>query len=135
MSEFNVIIELPVRKVDASSAEQLLEQFAEYHPAIAVSPLGWAEATITVTAENLRQVIATALAVAGDVVSVQAMTTAEFDRRPVTAFEAMAELVSVTEYAQRAGTSRQAVLQRLESGTLAGRKVGTTWVLPSASEG
>lgn len=131
MSEFNIITELPIRKLDADTIDQLHDRFEDYHPALAVSPLGWVEVTTTVTAETLRQAISTALAVAGDVVSIHAMTTAEFDRRPVTAFERVPELLSVTEYASRAGTSRQAVLQRLEAGTLAGRKVGNGWVLPA----
>lgn len=132
MSEYNVTVELPIRKLDGTSAEQLLEQFEDFHPAVSTSPLGWAEVTITVVAESMRQAIATALAVAGDVVSVTAMTTAEFDRRPVAA-ERMPELESVSERAQRLGITRQAVLQQLESGKLAGRKVGTTWVLAAAT--
>jgi excisionase family DNA binding protein len=41
----------------------------------------------------------------------------------------MPELVSVTEAAERLGVSRQAVLQRLASGSLPGTKVGTTWAV------
>lgn len=131
MSEYNVILELPIRKLDADKADELIESFQDFHPAISTSPLGWAEVIITVQAESLRQAIATGLGLAGDVVSVTAMTTVEFDRRPAEV-EHVPDLLSVSEMADQLGVSRQAVLQRIEAGTLPAVRIGKTWALPAA---
>ena len=55
------------------------------------------------------------------------MGTDEFDRR--VGLASIPDLVSVTEAAALAGVSRQAILQRLEAGTLAGLKIGATWAV------
>lgn len=130
MTEYNVTAELPIRNV-AEHADDLLERLAAFHPAISTSPLGWAEAIITVHAESVVQAVAVAVPVLGEVVSLTVMTTEEFDRRPVAA-ERLPELLSVTEVAERLGVSRQAVLQRLDSGSLPGVKVGSTWVVSTS---
>ena len=43
------------------------------------------------------------------------------------------ELLSVSEVAQRRGVSRQAVLQRIESGKLPARRVGSIWAIPAVA--
>ena len=133
MTQFNISIELPIRKFDDDTLDNLMDQFEEYHPAIAASPLGWAEAIITVEAETLRQALVTALAVAGgQVVSITGMTTEEFDRRPADV-ERIPELLSVGQAASALGISAQAVRQKLAAGALAGTKVDGTWWLPAAA--
>jgi excisionase family DNA binding protein len=112
--------------------EQLLDALADYHPATARSPFGRVEVIITVPAVSLRQATLTALSVAGDahtapVVAFEVMSTAEFDER--LGLTRLPELVSVTEAAAKLGVTRQAVLQRLESGSLPGQKVGNNWVV------
>lgn len=42
-------------------------------------------------------------------------------------------MVSVTEAAERLDVTRQAILNRLETGSLAGQRVGKTWVLPAVN--
>jgi hypothetical protein len=42
-------------------------------------------------------------------------------------------LLSVTETAFALGVTRDEVLRRIENGTLLGRKVGSTWVVPECS--
>ncbi|WP_019136139.1 helix-turn-helix domain-containing protein [Cellulomonas massiliensis] len=129
-TDYNVTLELDTRDgVD----EQLLDALPGYAPATGRSPFGNVELILTVPARDLATAVQTATAVlaaspaAVDVLAVAATTTAEFDRRVGTA--PMPALVSVTEAAAIAGVSRQAILQRLESGSLAGEKIGTTWVV------
>lgn len=114
--------------------EQLLEQLAPYHPATSRSLGGWVEVTFTLPAETLRQATATALAVAdaaldAEVLTLEVLPTAEFDAR--LGLAPLPELLSVTEAAEKLGVSRTAVLKRLESGSLSGQKIGSTWVVPA----
>lgn len=132
MTEYNIIAELPIRNHTPEQASDLVDRLIDFHPAIATSPVGWCEATITVHAETIGQAVTVAAALLGQVVSIKAMTTEEFDRRPV-ADDRMPELVGVTEAAEQLGTSRQAVLQRLESGSLVGTKVGKGWAILASS--
>lgn len=127
--EYNARIEYQTREdID----DRLLDALADYHPATGRAPRGWVEAIITLPAENLRQAATTALAVAeaahvAPLLAVEVLPTAEFDARH--GLTPLPDLVSVTEAALLLGVSRQAVLQRLERGTLAGSKVGDTWVV------
>jgi len=128
MTEFNATLELAKRNPTDDDVDTLMDAFADFHPTIGTSPLGWVEVTITVQAESLRQAIATALALAGDVVSITAMTTAEFDRRPTEILN-VPDMSSVSEVAERLGISRTAVQERIDRGTLPARKVGSGWVV------
>lgn len=129
---YNLIAELPVRELDADHVDQLLDDLSDFHPAIARSPLGWLEVTLTVPAETPRQAVATGLAVLGrEPVSLTVMRTEEFDRRPV-GVERVPDLLSVTEVAERLGVNRQAVLQQIDAGRLHAVRVGATWALPAA---
>lgn len=134
MTEYNAHIEWDVRAVDD---DQLVDALIDYHPAVSRGERGHVAATITLPAETLRQAATSALAIA-DAVAAQALDaapvlaleilpTAEYDRRH--GLEPMPELMSVTEAAEVLDVSRQAVLQRLESGSLPGTKVGKTWVV------
>jgi excisionase family DNA binding protein len=127
---FNVVAETDA---PAAGAEQLLDVLADYSPAVGRSPFARTEVTITLPATGLRQAVATAVRVLEDAVaphrllSLEVLTTADFDRRagltPVPA------LLSVTEAAQELGVSRQAVLQRIESGRLPATRVGSAWAI------
>lgn len=129
MESYNATAEL-ADKATADLCEQLLDDFAAYHPAAGRSAHGRAELIITVPAENLDQATRTALAlVAGrPVVRLEVMATVEFDR--IHGLPVLPELVSVTEAAELLGITRQAVLQRIDAGTLAASKVGTTYAIP-----
>lgn len=129
MTDYNARIEFKTREdVD----DRLLDALVDYHAVTSRSERGWVEAIITLPAENLRQATTTALAIAETVnvaplLAIEVLPTDEFDARYGLA--RMPELVSVTEAALLLGVSRQAVLQRLERGTLSGSKVGDTWVV------
>ena len=127
--EYNARIEYETRE---DITDDLMAALIDHHPAITRSGRGWIEAHITLPAETLRQAVTTALAIADSasnvaVLAIEVLPTAEFDAR--VDLEAMPELVSVTDAAELLGVSRSAVLQRLESGSLPGTKVGKTWVL------
>lgn len=118
--------------------DHLMDTLAPYHVAVGGGSRGTYDITITAPAENLRQATRTMLTVAEDATgqpaaSIEVLTTAAWDRR--NGFIPVPELVSVTDAAAKLGVSRQAVLQRLESGSLAGQKVGKTWVIPSGNLG
>jgi len=134
MTEYNARIEWATRDGDD---DDLVDELVDYHPAISRSERGWVAADLTLPAETLRQAATTALAIAdaasaavldgAAVLALEVLPTAEFDQR--NGLVPVPELVSVTEAAERLGVSRQAVLQRLESGSLPGTKVGKTWVV------
>ena len=134
MTEYNARIEWATRTGDD---DDLVDALVDYHPAVSRSERGWVEAHVTLPAETLRQAATSALAIAeaasaaaldgAGVLVLEVLPTAEFDER--NGLVPMPKLVSVTEAAERLGVSRQAVLQRLESGSLAGTKVGKTWVV------
>ena len=128
MTEYNITLELPRQKPSLDDVDELMDTFGEFHANIGTSRLGWTEVTITVPAESLRQALTIALALAGDVVSVEGMTSAEFDKRPVSV-DRMPGVLSVTEAAQRLGVSRQAIQQRIDAHTLPGFQVGKTWAV------
>lgn len=131
-TDFNVTIEYATRE---AIDEQLLNAFAPYHPATGRSAAGNVEVIITIPGTDVVQLLQTSAAIVAQqqhapVVSVEVIRTADFDRR--VGSQTLPELVSVTEAAELAGVSRQAILQRLESGTLSGSKVGNTWVVQRA---
>lgn len=123
--------------LDAGNAGHLLDVLADYHPAVGRSPFARTEVTITVPAESLRQAVTTALALitvaAGphDVVSLEVLTAADFDRR--LGLAPIPELLSVAETAAELGVSRQAVQQRIDSGSLPATRIGSTWAIPRAA--
>lgn len=117
--------------------DALIDALQGYHPSLSDGPRrGQVGAIISLPAENLRQAISTALAVVeaavgGPVTAIEVMTSEDFDRRH--GFAPLPELVSITEAAKQLGVSRQAVHQRVESGSLPGQKVGTTWVIQASA--
>jgi excisionase family DNA binding protein len=127
---FNAVAECDA---PAAAAEQLLEALADYSPAVGRSPFARTEVTVSLPATSLRQAVATALRVLGDAVephqllSLEVLTTADFDRR--SGLIPVPDLVSVTEAAKALGVSRQAVLQRIESGSLPATRVGRGWAI------
>jgi excisionase family DNA binding protein len=132
MIEHNITIELNQRNPTLDDIDVLMDAFGDFHPTIGTSAYGWVEVDVTVPGENLRQAIAIGLALAGDVRSITGMTTAEYDRRP-TQVERMPQLLSAPDVAERLGISRQAVLTRIERGTLPATKVGREWVIPDTA--
>lgn len=131
MTEYNARFEYRTREpVD----DHLIHALIDYHPATGRSPRGWAEVTISLPAETLRQATVTALALAEaalavEVLVIEVLPSAEHDAR--LGLAPLPELLSVTETAARLGVSRTAVLKRLESGSLTGQKIGSTWVVPA----
>ena len=128
-TDYNARVELDTR---ADIDTLILDALAPYHPATSRSPQGRVEVTITVPAADFAQAAQTTVAVFAraldaPILAIEIMPTDEFDRR--IGLAPIPDLVSVTEAAALAGVTRQAILQRLESGSLAGRKVGTTWAV------
>lgn len=134
MTEYNATITYDTR--DQARGDALLDALAEFHPALAPDPLGYVQAIITVQAETLAQATAVALAVGGaaldaPLLGLDVTTTARFDALPDAGD--VAGLLSVAEAASMLCVSPQAVRERLERGTLPGRRVGSTWVLPGSA--
>lgn len=136
-------IELDVR-LTPRNAERLAQDWmpalADYHAVLGAGPTGQVVIVISLPAEGLRQAASTALAVIQDVtgrtaVSLQVMTTEDFDARTRIEPDVLPSMLSPTQAAEILGQSRQNVLLMLEQGRLAGQKVGNAWVvLASAVE-
>lgn len=141
MPDFSIIAETTLRPAALDDVvDDVMDSIEDYAGTIAGNDRGRLELILTIPATGLRQAAATGLTIAeaalgkrAKVASIEVMTTKEFDAR-IDAIKppAIPELVSITEAAQLLGVSRQAVHQRLETGSLPGVRVGTTWVIPRA---
>lgn len=132
MQDYNAVVELE-GKATVDELDQLMDDYAAYHPAAGSSPYGRPELIITLPADNLDQATRTILAlIAGrQVVKLEVTTTAEFDR--TFGVPAMPDLISVTEAAELLGITRQAVVHRIDTGALPASKVGTTYAIPRSA--
>lgn len=132
-SLYNAIIELDA---GPERAEDVVDALAAYSAAAGVTDRGHLEVVLTIPGETLVQVMQTAVAITAQAIGAHVLTarfiaTEEYDTRQ--GLDPLPEMVSVTEAAHTLGVSRQAVLQRLAGGSLPGRQVGTTWVIPRAA--
>lgn len=134
MDSYNATVELTT-KATADSLAGLLDAYADYHPAAARTPTGRTELIVTVPAESLAQAASTVLALikaAGHTPTrLELLATDDFDRRA--GLPIVPDLVSVSEAAEQLGITRQAVLQRIEAGTLPAKKVGSTYAIARAA--
>ena len=114
----------------------LCTALSAYHPTISRGPRGHVVVAITLPADSVVQAVQTAVAVvaqATDVgaLAVEALPAAESAKRAGLA--PVPPLLSVSEAATQLGVSRQAVLQRIDSGSLPAVRIGSTWAVPEAS--
>ena len=137
-TSYNIRAELAasIDTLDEARIDQLLDDLAPYHPATGRSLLGRIELIITLPAENLTQALSSGLAVleraAGEpVVVIEAMATTDFDA--LLGVEPTQRMLSVTEAAEQLGVSRQAILQRIDAGTLPATRVGRAWSIPESA--
>ena len=134
MEMYNALVEVESKKkVDVDDVMDKLEAF---HGAAGQSPRGWHEARISLPAESLVQATAAATAVVeaahgARAIACEVMTEKEFLARE--GWEPVPDLVSVTEAAQLLGVSRQAVLQRISSGSLPSSKIGRDHAIPRSA--
>lgn len=128
-----VRIELDTREdLDA----RLDAALGSYRPAMTRGPRGHVVVAIAVPADSVLQAVQTAVAVVAQatdatVLAVEALPTDESERRA--GLTPVPRLLSVSEASSELGVSRQAVLQRIDSGSLPAIRIGSTWaVLASA---
>lgn len=133
ISNYTARLELDTRSADL---DRIADALDDYDPVVSRTLQGRPHVHLTVPAEGLRQAITTAMAVAAgatgfDVLAVEVMPTAEFEQR--VDVEDVPALLSVSEAATELGVSPQAIRLRLDGGTLAGFKIGSTWAVPRAA--
>lgn len=137
MSEsYNATVEVDTRDFDEDLVDRVIDGLVGYSPAVSTAETGRMQVIVSLPATDLPQAARTAVAMVESAagrraVAVEVMPTAEFDRR--NGLDALPELLSVTQVAEQLGVSRQAVLQRLESGSLPGVKVGNAWVVQAGA--
>ena len=129
----SVTIELSTQ-VDLTDRD--LAALASYHPFVSRGPRGHLVIELALPADDVVQAVQTAVAVVGRVVdspalSVTALPADESDRRA--GLCPVPRLLSVSEVAAQLGVSRQAVLQRIDSGSLPATRVGTAWAVQAAA--
>lgn len=139
-TDFNVVADVSIRRLDEPVIDHVMDALVDYAGVISRAPDGRTQITITLPAASLRQAITTALSVIDDaiepaaVTAIEAMTTKEFDARSeALEFQPVPDLVSISEAAAALEVSRQAVHQRIESGSLPATRVGSTWVIPKST--
>ena len=126
--QFNATMEFDI-PVTAERADQIVDRLADFAAAVEATAAGHLLVTITLDADTVTAATRLALGLAGDLAfpltRVEVLSTADFDRRLGAAD--LDDVISVAEAANELGVSSQAIRQRLEAGTLAGRKAGRTW--------
>jgi len=120
-------------RMSESDIDAVLDALIDYHPAIGGDATGEAHVVITLPAEGLDQAISTARALFAPLrpLGLEVVPTELWDRR--VGIPRVPELLSVTDVATRLGVTRQAILQRIESGSLPAVKVGKGWAVPAAA--
>ena len=129
-----VRVELETR--DGLDREAILASLASYRPTLERGPRGHVVVALTVPADDVVQAVQTAVAVTSravdlPVLSVEALPAEESARRA--GLDPVPRLLSVSETATDLGVSRQAVLQRIESGSLPATRVGSAWAIPAVA--
>lgn len=133
-TDYNAIVELGRGR---DTADDIIDRLAGHGPVVSPNPRGL-ELIITLPAAGLGTAATTAIALTAQatrrpVISVQVMTTAEFDRR-VDDDEPPAEELTVAQSAERLGVSAARVRQMIEEGKLPARRVGQrTLLIPAAA--
>lgn len=126
--KFNATMEFDV-SVTAELADQVVDQLASWAAAAETAPSGYLQVTITLDADSVAAATRLTLGLAGELdfslSRVEVLSTTDFDRR--LGLGDLDDVVSVAEAASELGVSAQAIRQRLEAGTLAGRKAGRAW--------
>lgn len=129
-THYAVDLELDTKPTEALVG-RALDLLETYHPAASESPAGLLEVTVTVPADDLRQAVTTALAVAAPIGRVLVVTAQpEEVRDGRQGWDVVDELVGASEAAEILGVSRQRVLQMVGEGKLPNRKVGREYALP-----
>lgn len=132
-----VIVELnrPAEDLeDDDLVEEILDDLTDAAPALAASPDGWLQITITLPATSLRQAIAMALPrieTHGEPTMLSALPETVRDAHE--GIPPIPELVSMAEAAALLGVSRQAVLGMTDAGKLHYQQVGNTRVTTRAA--
>lgn len=126
--KFNACLEFDV-SVTAELADQVVDRLANWAAAVETATSGQLRVTITLDADSVAAAARLALGLVAELdfplTRVEVLSTADFDRR--LGLGDLDDVVSVAEAAAELGVSAQAVRQRLEAGTLAGRKAGRAW--------
>ncbi len=134
MAEWNVLFELVEDDLNDDRVVELMDALGDYHPAIANGYRNRARATVTLLAENLRQAMSTALALAESAggslpLYVEAMLTDEVDTRE--GFTPVPALLSASDAGEYLGVSRVRVNQMIDEGRFpTAQKVGNNYVIP-----
>lgn len=126
--KFNASMEFDV-SVTAELADQVVDRLASWAAAAETTTSGHLQVTLTLDADSVAAATRLALGLVAELdfplTRVEVLSTADFDRR--LGLGDLDDVVSVAEAAAELGVSAQAIRQRLEAGTLAGRKAGRAW--------
>ena len=140
MEDYNVHVELdarlPISDDDIGAVvDPLLDLIEPFGGSAGRTADGRVELIFTVPADNVRQATSAGLALVTaegyTAFAVEAMPQEEFLRR--SRLQPVPELVSVPQAAELLGIKRQSALELVQRGSLTGRKVGDTWVIPRAA--
>ncbi len=137
LTEYTVRLTFAAYYVTPERADQVLPHLAPFGGTLSEDDTRRVRATLTVPGAFPIQAALTAVSVAESafpgarVARFEVLPSAEFEREA--SLTPIPDLLSVTQAADALGVSRQAVLKRLESGSLQGRKVGETWVVPASA--
>ncbi|NLS09870.1 helix-turn-helix domain-containing protein [Nesterenkonia sp. MY13] len=138
MPDYNATVELS-RELAADEADWVIEKVDGRGVVVTTSLRRRAQVILTVSALDLRSATKLALmdvedALVNDLktVSVQVMPTNEFDESGGMIDEPGAFL-SVTEAAERLGSSPQNIRARIKRGSIPAARLGSQWIVPAAA--
>ena len=135
MTEYNLDVTVDGLPTTEDIVDDIIDRLASFGVAVGNDDYRRIVITITIDSTSIARasqagiaLVEQALAeIGGEIVGALVLPTSEFDVNVgITSRPAM---LSVSETANRLGVTRQAVLQRLQRGTLRGRRVGKTWVV------
>lgn len=130
---YTAVVETAIKEIDLDEAIDKLVA-ADVSPSLSQSPSGYYRARISVAGESLMSAMAAAAAIVQDALGVPAVGAyVHEDGSTRTSDLTIPELVSVSEAADMLQVSRQAVLQRIGTGSLPASKVGREYAIPASA--
>lgn len=133
MDHYVVEVETTTSAVTDAWVDRVMDVLGHHH-AIVTTTAGHGTVLLTVPATDLTQAAITGLALVATVatpLSVNVVPERVRDTRQ--GWAPVPPLLSVTQAATRAGCSRQAMLGRVQAGSVPGTQVGTHWVIPESA--
>ena len=133
MTAYHVVATLGWRPGAADEASEALSVAGGVACEVGFGPTGHVEVTFTVMASGLGEAVASAQEIVAPLQSIglEVVPVALWGQRAK--LRLIPDLLSVSEAAASLGVTRQAVLQRIETGSVQAVRIGHMWAIPRSA--